>query len=337
MKVLVLGATGQLGSNLVRVLLAKGDQVRVLIRSATSSAQASRHRLALHGVEVERAEGDLRDEDSLRRACSGMGVVYHCAAYYPDATIPAEVATQEALAQTRPLLEALHQSGVERLVFGSTLTTIGFPIVSGKLADETCLFTTQYRNNPYLIAKVAMEKTMLTAAKAGLPVVVVNPTAFFGPYDGKPTSGTQILMIAKKQMPAYVQGPINAIDVRDVAVGMIRAAERGRVGERYILGNWNTTQKELNDLIARLAGVRPPLLAVPYELARRGAKMQDWAFRTIFHRPAPVPGFFVEALRHFQQYDCTKAIREFDLPRNPVDLAIRDSLAWFRSNGYLEL
>ena len=335
MRTLVLGATGQLGSNLVRALLAKGDQVRVLVRSVTTSAQASRHHLALQGVEVERAEGDLSDGESLRRACNGVDAVYHCAAYYPEATIPAEVATREALAQTKTVLEAVLQSGVGRFVFGSTLTTIGFPSVPGKLADETCLFKTQYRNNPYLMAKVAMEDTVLAASKSGLPAVVVNPTAFFGPYDGKPTSGTQILMIARRLMPVYVQGPVNVIDVRDVAVGMIRAAERGRIGERYILGNWNTKQKELNELIARLAGVMAPLAPVPFPLARLGAKVQDWAFRTVLRKLPPVPAFFLEMLKHMQHYDCAKAIRELDYPRSPVDQAIRDALAWFRANSYL--
>src|SRR5207249_12259397 len=167
--------------------------------------------------------------------------------------IPVETATAQALAETKNLLEAVRRASVERLVFTSTLTTIGFPTDPGRLADETCPFVSLYPDNPYLMSKVAMEKTVLEAARDGLPAVVVNPTAFFGPYDSKPNSGTQILMIARRQMPAYVQGLINVIDVRDVAAGLIKAAERGRVGERYILGNWNTTQKELNELIARMA------------------------------------------------------------------------------------
>jgi dihydroflavonol-4-reductase len=335
MKTLVLGATGQLGANLVRALLANGDQVRVLIRSVRSATQARRHHLTLQGVDVERAEGDLRDGESLRRACAGIEVIYHCAAYYPEATIPAEIATREALAQTKEIVKAAQEAGINRFVFGSTLTTIGFPARPGAPADETCRFTTEYPRNPYLMAKAAMEETVLAAAKAGLPAVVTNPTAFFGPYDSRPSSGMQIVMIATGKMPMYIQGPINAIDVRDVAVGMIRAAERGRIGERYILGNWNTTQQELNAMIARLAGARAPMLAMPYPLARLGAKLQDWTFRNVLRRPSPVPGFFVEVLRHFQHYDCSKAVRELEYPRTPVDHAIRDAVAWFRANGYL--
>lgn len=328
MKVLVIGATGFLGANLVRALLAKGEQIRVLVRPTSKL-------LALEGLDVERVQGDLSDAESLVRACTGIRVVYHTASYYPPHTIPAERAVGQALAETRHLLAAVRRANVERLVFTSTLTTIGFPKEPGRLANETCPFSTSYTDNPYLIPKVAMEDEVLGAARQGLPVVVVNPTAFYGPYDVKPTSGTQILMIAKRLMPFYVDGPINAIDVRDVAVGMIKAAERGRVGERYILGNWNTTQKELNKLIAKAAGVMAPIAPMPFVLARYGSKLGDWAFRTVFRRPAPVPGFFMEMLKHMQQYDCSKALRELDYPRSPIESAIRDALTWFRANGYL--
>ncbi len=334
MKVLVLGGTGHLGSNLVRALLARGDEVRVLVRPIRSSLQAIGH-LMLRGLDVERVDGDLNDAESLIRACEGVRVVYQAASYYPSQTIPVEAATKQALAETDNLLRAVRRASVERLVFTSTLTTIGFPAQPGRLANEDCAFATAYPNNPYLMAKIAMENAVLAAAKDGVPAVVINPTTFFGPYDSKPTSGTQILMVAKRMMPGYVDGPVNAIDVRDVAEGMILAAARGRVGERYILGNWNTTQKELNTLIAQVAGVRPPLVPVPFALARVGAKVGDAVFRTILRRPAPVPGFFVEVLAHMQQYDCSKATRELGYPRRPVEHAIRDALAWFRANGYL--
>src|SRR5881628_786259 len=272
MKVLVLGATGQLGSNLVRALLVRGDQVRALVRPTSNL-------LALRGLDVERGEGDLNNFESLRRACDGVKIVYQAASYYPPHTIPVGTATAQALAETKNLLEAVRRASVERLVFTSTPTTIGFPADRTRLADETCPFVPLYPDNPYLMSKAAIEKAVLEAAKGGLPAVVVNPTVFFGPYDSKPTSGTQILMIARRRMPVDVQGLVNVIDARDVAAGLIKAAEGGRVGERYILGNWNTTQKELNELIARVAGVMAPMLPVPFALARYGSKFGDWTFR----------------------------------------------------------
>jgi dihydroflavonol-4-reductase len=328
MKVLVLGATGQLGANLVRALLAHGDEVRALVRPTSNL-------IGLRGLDIEQVVGDLSDPESVVRACQGVRVVYQAASYYPRHVMPVREAKAQALLETCNLIQAVRRTGVERLVFTSTLTTIGFPRTPGALADESCPFTTAYQANPYLIAKAAMEQEVLTATLEGIPAVVVNPTVFVGPYDSKPTSGTQILLIARGLLPVYLQGPTNVIDVRDVAVGMIRAAERGRIGERYLLGSWNTTHKDFNKLIARVAGVRAPLLPIPFPLARVGAKLGDWAFRVMFRRPAPLPGFFVEVLQHMQHYDCSKAIRELDYPRTPIEHVIRDALAWFRENGYL--
>jgi dihydroflavonol-4-reductase len=328
MKVLVLGAPGFLGANLVRALLNRGDQVRAFIRPGHSAS-------TLSGLDLERVHGNLSDPDSLVRACRDVRIVYHCAGYYPPSTVPVPVATGQASKETVNVIEAVRAASVDRLVFVSTLTTIGFPRRPHPLADESCPFSTPYTDNPYLMAKILMEERVLQATREGLPAVVVNPTVLFGPYDSKPTSGTQILMIAKRQMPAYVQSPVNAVDVRDVAIGMIRAAERGRIGERYILGNWNTTQKDLNALIARVAGVAAPMIPVPFELARRGAKAGDWLFRSLLRRPAPIPGFFIEVVKHMQQYDCSKAIRELEYPRSPVEAAIRDAVNWFRGNDYL--
>ena len=327
MKALVLGATGLLGSNLVRALLAHRQQVRALVRPTSNTR-------TLDGLDVERVLGDLRDPASLARACAGVQVLYQTASYYPPQTIPANVATAQALMETQNLLTAGRRAAVERLVFTSTLTTIGFPADGGP-ATEACHFKSLFPNNPYLTAKAAMEDLVLDASRNGLSAVVVNPTVFFGPYDSRPTSGTQILMIARRLMPLYLAGKANAIDVRDVAIGMVRAAERGRPGERYILGNWNTTQKELNTLIARVAGVMAPLAPVPFPLARYGTKAMEWAFQTVLRRPSPVPSFFVEMLPHMQNYDCSKAIRELDYPRSPVETAIRDAIQWFRDNGYL--
>ena len=328
MKSLVIGGTGQLGANLVRALLEHGHQVRILHRSSSNT-------FTIDGLDIERVVGDLNDGESLCRACEGMQVVYHTAGYYPSATIPVDVAKGHALRETVLLLETVRSAGVERLVFTSTLTTVGFPKIVGHPANETCSFSTLYPNNPYLMAKAAMEEKILQSTQQGIPAVVVIPTQFFGPYDQRPTSGRLILMIAKRQMPAYIPGRVNVIDVRDVAVAMIRAAERGRVGERYLVGNLNTTQKDLNERIAHVVGVAPPLVPVPFAIARWGSKIGEWAFRSVLRRPPFVPAFFVEIMAHMQHYDCSKARRELDYPRSNLDRAIEDAVIWFRNNGYL--
>jgi dihydroflavonol-4-reductase len=333
MTTLVIGAAGFLGSNLVRALLARGDEVRTMVRP-TSNVRT------LAGLDVKQIEGDLNDLGSLERACRGVRLVYQTASYYPSHTVPVNIAVAQALAETRTLLAAIRRADVDRLVFTSTHTTIGFPSGDSdrppRLATEQDPFVPLFPDNPYLMAKAMMEQEVLQQVEQHrLPVVVVNPTVFYGPFDSKPTSGTQILMIARRQMPAYVEGPVNVIDVRDVAEGLINAGERGKTGERYLLGNLNSTQKELNAMIARVLGVLPPMLPIPFPVARYGAKVVDWAFRTVLRRPAPVPGFFVEILRHMQQYDCSKAARELGPPRRPVDQAIADAASWFRENGYL--
>ncbi len=328
MKSLVIGGTGQLGANLVRALLERGDQVRVLHRSTSNT-------FTIDGLDIERVVGDLNDGESLRLGCEGRDVVYHTAGYYPSATIPVEVAKGQALKETALVLEAVRAARVDRLVFASTLTTVGFPKTVGHPANETCQFSTRYTNNPYLMAKAAMEEKILQSAQQGIPAVVVIPTEFFGPYDQQPTSGTHILMVAKGRMPVYVPGRVNVIDVRDVAVAMIRAAERGRVGERYLVGNWNTTQKDLNELIAQVVGVSPPFFPVPLALARWGSKVGEWVSRSLLRRPPFLPAFVVEVMAHMQHYDCSKAQRELDYPRSAPQGAIEDAVTWFRKNGYL--
>ncbi|GJL60680.1 MAG: dihydroflavonol-4-reductase [Nitrospirales bacterium] len=328
MKSLVIGGTGQLGANLVRALLERGDQVRVLYRSTSNL-------FTIDGLNIERVVGDLNDGESLRLGCEGMDVVYHTAGYYPSATIPVEVAKGQALKETALVLEAVRAARVDRLVYASTLTTVGFPKTVGHPANETCRFSTRYTNNPYLMAKAAMEEKILQSVHQGIPAVVVIPTEFFGPYDQHPTSGTHILMVAKERMPVYVPGRVNVIDVRDVAVAMIRAAERGRVGERYLVGNWNTTQKDLNELIAQVVGVQSPFLPVPWALARWGSKVGERVSRAFFRRPPFLPAFVVEMMAHMQHYDCSKALRELDYPRSAPQEAIEDAVTWFRKNGYL--
>ena len=329
MRSLVIGANGQLGSNLVRALLDHGHDVRILVRPTSKT-------FTIDGLKLEHVVGDLNDPTSVSRACHGVNVVYQTAGYYPSATIPVAKANTQALTETHNLVEAIRSSSsVERFVFASTLTTVGFPKTSGQLANEDCPFSTSFPNNPYLLAKAAMEEQVLSAARNGLPTVVVVPTVFFGPYDQRPTSGTQILMIAKRLMPGYIQGDVNVIDVRDVAIAMIRAAELGRVGERYIVGNWNTTQKQLNALIAEVAEVRKPVFPVPFAMARVGAKLGERIFRVVLGRPPLVPAFFVEMIKHMQHYDCSKAVRELNYPRSSVEQAIRDALTWFKENEYL--
>ncbi len=328
MKVLVLGATGLLGANLIRALLKKSYQVRAFKRKTSKT-------IGIDGLPIEVAEGDVMDRDSIQRALMGCQTLVHAGPYYPSVTIPVQEAVERGLADVRNVMESASQAQLKRVIYTSALTTIGPPSRLGTLANEECVFKTRYPRNPYLMAKTAMENEVRRYVQDGLPVVIVNPTAFYGPYDSHPSSGTQILLIAKRQMPAYIEGLINVIDVRDVAMGMVMALERGRVGERYILGNLNTTQGQLNRMIAEAAGVSPPRMRVPFQVARWGSKVMEWGFTRLLRRPPLAPAFFVEAIAEFRRYDSSKAIRELGLPQSPVEGAIRDAVQWFRQQGYL--
>ncbi len=329
MKALVLGATGLLGANLVRALLQKGYQVRAFKRKTSKT-------IGIAGLPIETVDGDVMDRGSIVNALKGCQVLFHAGPYYPTLTVPVREAMEKGMMDVRNVMESAREARLERVVYTSALTTIGPSAHSGMPANEDCVFKTRYTDNPYLMAKSAMEEEVRRYANQGLPVVIVNPTSLLGPYDSRPSSGTQILMIAKHLMPAYVDGLTNVIDVRDVAMGMVMALERGRVGERYILGHLNTTQCELNRMIARVVGVSPPRIPMPFEMARWGSKIGEWTFVHLLRKSPPVPAFFVEVLAHLQHYDCSKAIRELGLPQSPVEDAIRDAVKWFRGNGYLK-
>lgn len=329
MKALVLGATGQLGANLVRALLDQGYEVRAFHRPTSKT-------IGIDGLPVERAIGNLDDFDSLLRAMHGCQVLFHAAPYYPVRPVPVAEAVGKALSGLKNVLKAAKQARIERTIFTSALITIGSPPKPGQLADENCPFRTPYRKNPYLMAKFEMEGEVRRAVEDDhFPAVIINPTTFFGPYDSHPTSGTQIVMMAKYWIPFYVEGRTNVVDVRDVARGAILALERGRVGERYILGAVNTTQGELGRLIARTVGRSAPVAALPFPMVRLGSKMGDLLFMTIFRRPPPVPSFFIEVLRQMQHYDISKARQELGYSPGRIEPAIQEAFRWFQQNGYV--
>ncbi len=328
MRVLVLGATGFLGANVIRALLEKRYDVRAFHRPNSVT-------LGIDGLPGETALGDFDDRDSLLKAMQGCEAVIHAGAYYPTGPIPVNRAIQRGVSQLRSVMESALQSGVHRLVYGSSLTTIG-PPTHGDLADERCSFQTRYSRNPYLMSKAAMEEEVRQYVQhRKLPAVIAVPTVLIGPYDVKPSSGKQILLIAKRRLPFYIEGKMNLVDVRDVARGMVDLLERGRIGERYILGGVNTTGKEFNRQVARQAGVRPPLLPMPFFISHWGSKAGDILFAKLLRRDPPVPGFFVEVLREMHHYDITKARKELGYKPGPIEPAIRDALQWFRTHHYL--
>lgn len=324
---LVTGATGFVGSAVARALLRAGHPVRVLARP-----RGDRRNLA--GLSVAIAEGDLADRGSLARAVAGCRYLFHVAADYrlwvPD---PAPM-FRANVAGTRDLMKAALAAGVERIVHTSSVATLG--LVPDGVADEETPSREEDMIGPYKRSKFQAEAVVRgLAAERGLPAVIVNPSTPLGPRDLKPTpTGRLIVEAARGHVPGFVDTGLNLAHVDDVAAGHLAAAERGRVGERYILGGENMTLAEILAEVARLVGRAPPRFKVPYALAYPLAIAAEMAARVSGREPF-VTRDGVRMSRKRMYFASEKAARELGYSARPARAAIADALAWFRANGYL--
>ena len=327
MKALVTGATGFIGGNLVRELLECGHRVRALVRE-----RSDRRNLA--GLDVDEVVGDLRDPVSLQRALDGCEVLFHVAAAYTLWTPDPKLVYETNVAGTRNLLAAALAKGIERVVYTSTESSIGIRR-RGDLGTEES--TADFHDLPgaYKKSKGMAEKVALEMHREGLPVVVVNPTTPIGPGDVKPTPTGQIIVdFLNGRMPAYVDAGLNLVDVGDVVKGHILALERGRVGERYILGNRNITFREILGLLGQITGRRAPSLRVPLWMALLAAYVDEMIVSRAMGKPPRVPLAGVRAARKYRYFNCSKSIRELGLPQTPIENALERAVRWFRQNGY---
>ncbi len=319
---LVTGATGFVGWHVARLLLERGHRVRALVRPSSR----------LRELEVETAVGDLREPASLERAVSGCGLLFHVAADYRlYARDPGEM-HRSNVDGTRNMLEAARQAGVERVVYTSTVGCIGFP--SDGEGDETSPVGLEGMVGPYKLSKFLAEQVALDYARAGLPVVIVNPTAPVGDHDFKPTpTGKIIVDFLRGAMPAFVDTGLNLVDVRDTAIGHHLACEHGRPGERYILGCQNLTLEQILQRLARASGRKAPNKRIPYALAyAAGAVSTGWA-RAVGGEPR-IALDSVRMSRKKMFVTHRKAARELGYTPVGVDDALKRAVAWFRANGY---
>ena len=279
------------------------------------------------GLSVEKATGDLRDADSLQRAVAGCGLVFHVAADYRLwAADPTEL-YRSNVDGTRNLLEAARAAGVERLVYTSTVGCIGIP--PGGVGDETQPVAIEQMSGAYKRSKFMAEQVALEFARAGFPVVIVNPTAPVGDHDVKPTpTGKIILDFIRGDMPAYIDTGLNLVDVRDVALGHLLAAEKGRAGERYILGNRNMTLREILEMLAQITGKKAPTIQLPYAVAyAAGVLTTAWA--KVSGKPPRAPLDAVKMARKKMFVSQAKAERELGFHPGPVEGALRRAVEWF--------
>lgn len=324
---LVTGATGFVGSHVARLLLARGNSVRVLVRPSSDLR-------ALDGMAVERVTGDLRDSASLPAALQGIQRVFHVAADYRLwARDPREI-YESNVTGTRNLLTAARAAGVEKFIYTSTVATIAVPR-EGALPNETTAATLEEMIGHYKRSKFLAEQEAQRAAAEGLPVVIVNPTAPVGPGDWKPTpTGKLILDFLQGKMPAYLDTGLNVVPVEDCALGHLLAAERGRTGERYILGGRNMTLKGILDALASVTGRHAPWIRLPNAVAMAAGFVEN-AFSRALGRVPQIPLEGVRMARHKMFVDGAKAIRELGYQPGPVEAALERAVHWYEANGYV--
>jgi dihydroflavonol-4-reductase len=325
---LVTGGTGFVGANVVRELLAEGATVRVLARPHSD-------RRALAALAVEVVEGDLLDPASLRRAVSGVDTVFHVAADYRLWAPDPRVLFRVNVDGTRSVLEAAATGGARRIVYTSTVGALGIPRGGASGTEETPV-ALRDMVGAYKASKFLAEQVALDAARAGAPVVVVNPSAPVGPWDVKPTpTGRMIVDFMRGRMFASLDTGLNLVHVRDVARGHLLAARLGRVGEKYILGHANLSLREIFGLLAGITGRRPPRLTVPYSVAWLGAACLEGAARLTGRAPQ-VPLTAVRMARKRMFFSPAKAVRELGLPQTDVRQALADAVGWFREHRYAD-
>jgi len=325
-KTLVTGAAGFLGSHLTRQLIARGADVRVLLRPSSSNR-------AIADLPLEYITGDLRDAASLDRAMLGVQRVFHVAADYRLWSKRSQDIYDSNVGGTKNLLEAARRVGVEQFIYTSTVATIAVdrPEHPNEFTDAKLdEMVGHYKRSKWLA-----EQEVLDAAKQGFPAIVAMPTTPVGPWDWKPTpTGKIILDFLNGKMPGYVETGLNFVGVEECAAGHILVAEKGTVGERYLLGAENLTLKGVLDVLADITGLPAPSLKIPHGLAL-GVAYAETAFSRLIGREPLIPVEGVKIARHMMFVDCSRAKRELGFQTGPVSAAFERAVRWYEANGYI--
>jgi dihydroflavonol-4-reductase len=327
MKAFVTGATGFVGSHVARVLAGQGADLRLLVRSSSDLRN-------IQGLTADRVIGDLRDPVSIEKAMAGCDVVFHVAADYRLWVRDPEQMYRANVEGTRAVLAAARKNRVRRVVYTSSVATMGFTS-NGLGADEDSPVSLDQMIGPYKRSKFMAEEVALEAGRSGMDVVVVNPSTPVGEQDIKPTpTGRIVVDFLKKKFPAYVDTGLNLVDVTECARGHVAALEKGRSGERYILGGENLTLKQILDKLAAITGLPSPRLRVPYVMALATGVVDEVVTGRILGRE---PRATIDAVRMGRKkmfVSSAKAERELGWKVVPVDGALRRAAEWFQANGY---
>jgi len=323
----VTGATGFVGSHVARLLAGRGVDLRLLVRPSSDLRN-------IDGIRAERAIGDLRDPVSIDKAIAGCDVVFHVAADYRLWVRDPQEMYRSNVEGTRAILDAARKHGVTRVVYTSSVATMGFTS-NGHLADEDSPVTVESMIGPYKRSKFQAEQMALEAGRGGMDVVVVNPTTPVGEQDIKPTpTGRIVVDFLKKKFPAYVDTGLNLVDVQECARGHVSALEKGKSGERYILGGENLTLKQILDKLGAITGLPSPTIRVPYLVALATGVVDEMVTGRLLGRE---PRATIDAVRMGRKkmfVSSAKAERELGWKTVPVDEALRRAAEWFRAHGY---
>jgi dihydroflavonol-4-reductase len=327
MTTLVTGAAGFLGSHVARQLVARGESLRVLMRPSSNNR-------AISDLPLEYVTGDLRDAASLDRAMNGAKRVFHVAADYRLwAKNPQEIYDSN-VGGTRNLLAAAKKASVDQVIYTSTVATIA--VDRPELPNETTDTKLDEMIGHYKRSKWMAEQEVLRAAKEGLPAIVAMPTTPVGPWDWKPTpTGKIILDFLNGKMPGYVQTGLNFVGVEECAAGHLLVSERGKIGERYLLGAENLTLKDLLDALATITGLRAPSMKIPHGVAL-GVAYVESAFSRLIGKEPQIPVEGVKIAQHKMFVDCSRAQRELGFQPGPVAAALERAVRWYQANGYVK-
>jgi len=327
MTTLVTGAAGFLGSHVTRQLVARGEEVRVLIRASSSNR-------AISDLPLEYVTGDLRDARSLERAMKGVQRVFHVAADYRLWAKRSQDIYDSNVGGTKNLLAAAKAAGVAQLIYTSTVATIA--VDRPELPNEFTDSKLEEMIGHYKRSKWMAEQEALKAAKEGLPLLVAMPTTPVGPWDWKPTpTGKIILDFLNGKMPGYVETGLNFVGVEECAAGHLLVAERGKVGERYLLGAENLTLKEMLDTLAKITSLPAPGMKIPHGVALGVAYVESTLSRLVGREPQiPVEG--VKIAQHKMFVDCSRAQKELGFQPGPVAAALERAVRWYQMNRYVK-
>lgn len=328
MKIFVTGATGFVGSHVARALHDAGAELRLLVRPTSRTEN-------IESLPAERVAGDLREPESLHKHISGCEAVFHVAADYRLWARDSAEMYRANVGGTRAIIQASQDAGVRRIVYTSSVATMGFTS-NGTSVDETCPVSLAEMIGPYKRSKFVAEQVAIEAARSGVDVVIVNPTTPVGEQDIKPTpTGRIIVDFLKRKFPAYVDTGLNLVDVVQCARGHVAALEKGRAGERYILGGENLTLKQILDKLATITGLPSPRIRLPYAAAFAAALVDTTFTGYICGRE---PRATIDAVRMGRKkmfVRSAKAEQELGWQSVAVDDALRRAISWFRSHGYV--